>query len=179
MEEAREQYRHLRREVLRAHDADSVSQDRGVAFAFGGGRAGEGQRAREHREEDDTEAPNVGARGIVPLQGGRDENLRCGIHHGTHLGVLEVAGVARDVAVHGRQPKVGHLRIVVRVEQNVLWLEITMVDTVLVAVRESVQYLDEVALGIVLGEPAALGDSIEQLAAMAQPVTARWQPPGV
>ena len=54
-----------------------------------------------------------------------------------------------------------------------------MVDTVLVAVRESVQYLDEVALGIVLGEPAALGDSIEQLAAMAQPVTARWQPPGV
>ena len=53
-----------------------------------------------------------------------------------------------------------------------------MVDTVLVAVRESVQYLNEVALRIVLGEPAALGDSIEQLAAMAQPVNGTMAAPG-
>ena len=84
----------------------------------------------------------------------------------THLGVLEEARVVDDVLVHRREPKIGELCVVLGVEQDILGLQVTVEDAVAVAVAEREQDLHKVPPRLLLDEAAALGDAVEELAAL-------------
>ena len=52
------------------------------------------------------------------------------------------------------------------VDKNILWLEITMRDILLVTVRDGLQELFEDDSSLKLGEPASRDDLIEELTAL-------------
>mmetsp|Transcript_72002 Transcript_72002/g.142743 ORF Transcript_72002/g.142743 Transcript_72002/m.142743 type:complete len:296 (-) Transcript_72002:170-1057(-) len=168
VEQAPKERDHLLREVLRAHDANAVCQHGGISLALGGRGTHKRQRPREHGEENHPETPYVCARRVIARRRRRDEHLRCRIHDRAHLRVLQVGRTPAHLPVDGSEPEISHLSVVLGIKQDVLRLEIPMVHTILMAMRERLQDLRKVAPRVVLREAAALRYSVKKLAALAQ-----------
>ena len=75
--------------------------------------------------------------------------------------------VGSDLVGEGAEPEIGDFQIELIVEEEILWLEITVKDAAGVAVTNGGDKLVEVAAAEILGEPA-LGDLGEELAAFGE-----------
>ena len=104
--------------------------------------------------EDDATAPNVNLWSGIQFSG---YHFRCRIVWAATAGLQKVA-VCHDVA----QAEVGNFDVVVFVQQQILWLEISMDDLVSMTVLDSTYYLLEHLSGFLFVQPAMLDDIVEK-----------------
>ena len=91
-------------------------------------------------------------------------DLRSHVALSSELGLAEARAVS---ALHADcEAEVSNLQSEVRVEEHILWLEVSVGNALVVHVLQSVHELVEVGTSNSLLKPASLGNVVEQLSAL-------------
>lgn len=121
----------------------------------------EGGMSSESNEENDSSSKQVNFDSVIRLL---EDNFGCHIslssENGSHF--------SRSVSsIQGSgEPKIGDLQVHILVEQEILWLEISMGDLLLVEVVQTFQQLEEVSSGNFVGESTDF-NKVKQLTILA------------
>lgn len=118
----------------------------------------EGKVPRQQSIQDDPAAPDISP---ITTVSATVDDLRGGIMGTSTRCVQPVTnGLQRG------HPKVGKLDVVIRVQENVLWLQVSMADIEPMAVAKTSNYLTKQSDCFLFGERALFGDVVEKLSAV-------------